>query len=317
MAEVNETRKRKMQYGARLQALIAEYRNVLIVGVDHVGSRQMQQVRLALRGRAILLMGKNTIIRKVCQDLYDSGNKKIGSLLPLIKGNVGFVFTNSDLQEIRDVIVSNKVPAAARTGVVAPDDVFIPAGPTGLDPGQTAFFQALNIPTKIARGAIEIVNRCHLIKMGERVSASAVALLGKLNVRPFFFGITVAKVYSDGSVFGVHILDLTEDVLLGRFFMGVRAVAALSLELGYPTMASIRHSFINGFKNLLCVSLATDYTFEESKVFKEYLENPDAFAAAAPAAAAGDAPAAKKDDESSSDDDSDDDGSGGMDLFDM
>jgi large subunit ribosomal protein LP0 len=79
------------------------------------------------------------------------------------------------------------------------------------------------------------------------------------------------------------------------------------LAVGYPTIASVPHSVINGYKNLLAVSVASDYTFEGSEQIKEYLANPEAFAvAAAPAAAASsDAPAAAaaEEDEESEDDD--------------
>lgn len=78
-------------------------------------------------------------------------------LLPHIRGNVGFVFTKEDLVEVRDVILNNKVAAPARAGAIAPIDVFIPAGNTGLGPEKTSFFQALAIPTKISRGTIEIL----------------------------------------------------------------------------------------------------------------------------------------------------------------
>ena len=70
-------------------------------------------------------------------------------LLPHVKGNVGFVFTNGDLKEIREKIVSNRVAAPARAGAIAPLDVYIPAGNTGMEPGKTSFFQALGVPTKI------------------------------------------------------------------------------------------------------------------------------------------------------------------------
>jgi large subunit ribosomal protein LP0 len=87
----------------------------------------------------------------------------------------------------------------------------------------------------------------------------------------------------------------------------IREIAAVSLAVGYPTIASVPHSVINGYKNLLAVSVASDYTFEGSEQIKEYLANPEAFAvAAAPAAAASsDAPAAAaaEEDEESEDDD--------------
>ena len=78
-------------------------------------------------------------------------------LLPHIKGNVGFVFTKEDLNEVRDVIKSNKVAAPAKAGAIAPIDVKISAVNTGLGPEKTSFFQALAIPTKITRGTIEIL----------------------------------------------------------------------------------------------------------------------------------------------------------------
>ena len=38
-----------------------------------------------------------------------------------------------------------------------------------MGPEKTSFFQALQIPTKIARGTIEILNEVHLIKVGDKV----------------------------------------------------------------------------------------------------------------------------------------------------
>ena len=67
-------------------------------------------------------------------------------------------------------------PAAAKAGVIAPCSCTIPKGPTGLDPAQTSFFQALNIATKINKGSIEIINDCTVIKEGAKVRATTRAL---------------------------------------------------------------------------------------------------------------------------------------------
>jgi large subunit ribosomal protein LP0 len=284
---MSDRRLRKEKFVVKLQDAIKEYKNVLIVGVDNVGSNQMQKVRVALRGKAIVVMGKNTLIRKILRDLID-GEKmtKLEALLPIVVGNMGFVFTNHNLPEIRKIILDNKVPAAAKSGSFAPADVFIPPGPTGLDPGQTNFFQALNIGTKIVKGAIEITNEVHLIKKNEKVTMSHVAMLDKMNIRPFFYGFKVTDVYEDGVVYSSDILDMDQNALLNKFLGGVRRLAAISLAIGYPTAASVSHSINFAFKNLVAISLATEIEFAESKKFKDYLANPSAFAAAAPAAAA-------------------------------
>jgi large subunit ribosomal protein LP0 len=259
---------RKESLKSKLDKYLEEYKNVLICSVDNVGSHQMQKVRMSLRGKAVVLMGKNTICRKAIREHLES-NPTLEALLPFVRGNIGFVFTNDDLNVVRKIILENKVPAAAKQGSMAPIDVFVPPGPTGLDPGQTAFFQALNISTKIARGSIEIINTVHLIKAGEKVSSSHVALLSKLNISPFFYGIKVVNVFEGGSVYSADVLDLTKDDLFAKFFAGVRKIAALSLSIGYPTVASAPHILGGAFRKLLYIGAAAGYEFKEAKAFME------------------------------------------------
>lgn len=294
MAEVvveNKKWVRKTAYWGKLNAALDEYKNILIIGVDFVGSQQMQQIRKTLRGKGIVLMGKNTIIRKVLRERMEQ-NPAWESLLPYIFGNIGFVFTNGDLNALRQTVTSNKVPASAKTGVIAPIDVVIPPGPTGLDPGQTSFFQTLNIGTKIVKGSIEMTASSKVCTKGEKISASAVALLSKLNIRPFEYGITVDTVYENGSTYSVKVLDMNDDDLVQMFTGSVAKLAAVSFALGYINQATLPHSFGRAFKTIVSLALATDYNFDELKLVKEMIANPGAFAAPA-AAAGGKAEAAK------------------------
>jgi len=276
-------RERKKKYKEKLEKLLRTYKGVLIVGVDNVGSFQMQKIRILLRNKAVILMGKNTMMRMIIREQADSYFQKLENLLPLVKGNMGLVFTNEDLATIRTLIVSNKVPAAAKTGTFAPTDVFVPSGPTSLDPGQTSFFQALNIATKIVKGAIEILNEVRLIKKGDKVTSSAVALLAKLDIKPFFYGMQVINVYENGSVYPVHVLDLTKQDLEAKFLGGVQRLTAVALAINYPTPSSLPFILASGFKKLFAVSLETGYSFKQADAIKS---SSSAAAAAAPAAAA-------------------------------
>ena len=153
----------------------------------------MQQIRISLRGHAIVLMGKNTMMRKAIRGHLQT-NPDLECLLPHIRGNVGFVFTKEDLVSVRDLLLSNKVKAPARAGAIAPLDVEIPAQNTGMGPEKTSFFQALNIPTKITKGTIEIMNPVELIKTGDKVGMSESTLLTMLGIMPFSYGLVVKKV---------------------------------------------------------------------------------------------------------------------------
>ncbi|KAJ6544766.1 60S acidic ribosomal protein P0 [Mycena vulgaris] len=287
------TRADKEIYFEKLKQLLDKYPSIFLVNVDNVGSNQMHQIRVALRGKGVVLMGKNTMVRRALRSIL-ADYPQFERLLPHVKGNIGFVFTSGDLKEIREIIVANKVAAPARAGAFAPKDVTVPAGNTGMEPGKTSFFQALGIPTKIARGTIEIVSDVKVVVAGTRVGTSEATLLNMLNISPFTYGMSVVQIFDSGNAFSPSVLDVDESELIDRFLSGIKTIAALSLALKYPTLVSVSHSLVNAYKNLIAVSLATDYTFEGSEKVKEYLENPDAFAVteAAPAASAA-APEAK------------------------
>jgi large subunit ribosomal protein LP0 len=168
MSAGDGTRAKKEAYFTKLNSLLEEYSTIFIVTVDNVGSNQMHQIRHALRGEATVLMGKNTMVRKVLRSLVPE-NPSYEKLMGQIVGNIGFVFTKGDLKAIKKMILSNRVAAPAKAGAIAPVDVVIPAGNTGMGPEKTSFFQALGVATKIARGTIEIISNVELIKAGTKV----------------------------------------------------------------------------------------------------------------------------------------------------
>jgi len=285
---------KKVAYVTKMESLLERYTKIFTVSVDNVGSQQMQLTRLQMRGTAEILMGKNTLIRKVLTGFLEKNpGHPLASFMDEVSGNVGFVFTNAELPRVRDLILANKVPAPARIGSIAPGNVDIPAGPTGCDPGQTNFFQVLQIPTKIVKGQIEITNVVHLIKAGEKVGSSEAALLTKLSIKPFAFGLSIKSIYDNGSIFGPAVLDITNAVLGAEFAEALKAIASISLEIGYPTQASVPHSIAGAFN--ACVGIAVNlptFRFPEAEKFAAFLADPSAFAAAAAPAAAGAAPAA-------------------------
>ena len=274
----------KSNYFIKMVQLLDEYPKCFVVGADNVGSKQFQSIRMALRGDAAVLMGKNTMMRKAIRGHLEN-IPALEKLLPFIKGNIGLVFTKLDLTDVREKILNNKVAAPAKAGALAPKDVILPAQNTGLGPEKTSFFQALAIPTKITKGTIEILSDVNLIKEGDKVGASEATLLNMLKISPFTYGLAIQMVYDSGTVFRPEILDITDNDIRAKFMQGVSNLAAVSLSIGYPTAASAPHSIANGFKNLLAVAAVTDITFKEAETMKEILADPSKFAALAAAAA--------------------------------
>jgi len=288
-----ERQKKKFAYMSQFQGYLEEYSKMLIVQADNVASSQMQNIRKALRGKAVVNMGKNTLMKRAMTDYKEDKDKKFNNaanaakvwpLYDLLKGNVGIVFTNAPLSEVRDIIDQNKVGAPARQGAISPVRVVVPAGNTGQEPTKTSFFQALNIPTKITRGTVEIIADHLLLEPGQKVGNSEAVLLQMMNIMPFSYGLKIEQVYEDGSFYSPAILDIKEEDILAKFSEGIANVASLSLEVGLPNEASIPHTIANVFKNLLALSVATEYTFKESEDIKAFLADPSKFAVAAPVA---------------------------------
>merc|ERR1719373_497663 len=247
---------------------------------------------MELRGKAVVLMGKNTMIRKALLQGHEKHpDAGLDKLRASILGNMGFIFaTNCSLDDIRETLKKHRKAAAAKAGQASMVALDIPAGPTGMDPSQTSFFQALNIGTKIVKGQIELVTAFPVLKIGEKVAPGAAVLLAKLGIKPFEYGMEVKMVFQDGAVFDAAVLDISDSVLITKFMAGVSNMAAFSRELGIPTEAGLPHMFGNAFRNVASLVADIDFTFKEVEEVKKFLEDPDAYAAANPVAAA--APAA-------------------------
>lgn len=315
---------KKVNYFATAHKYFDEYSKIIVILTDNVQSKQMQQIRIALRGEAVIMMGKNTTIRKILSDRCDKSERdqQLFDILitqGLLKLNVGLIFTNGDLNNIKDICDSNKIQSMARLGNVSQCDVVIPAGNTGLEPTKTQFFQALNINTKITKGTVEIMKDEPILRKGDKVGQSEATLLLMLGIKPFYYGIQLLHIYDNGALYGREVLEMTDDDMLKIFQGGVANVTAVSLATNITTEASIAHVMANAFKECLAVTVGTDYVMEsmngvelrEAIISGKGLGGggggAPAAGAAAPAAAAAAAPVVEEEEE---DDDM------GMDLFD-
>lgn len=294
------SKEKKAAYFEKMEKLIQTYAKLIVVNVDNVGSNQMQQIRFALRDLdTVILMGKNTMMRKIVSQFCENNPQHpVQALLPLIKGNIGFVFTNASLTDVREVLETNVVPAPARVGAIAPIDVTIPPGPTDSGPEQTSFFQTLQIATKIVKGKIEITAPVELLKKGDKVGNSEAVLLQKLDIKPFSYGIVLEAIYDSGSIFSPAVLDITDEILAGAFQDAAGKIASLGLAVGYPTVASVPQSINNAFRTLVSIAVECDaYTFEKAEEFRAALKMPpvkfDAGGAKAAEAEGGEEPAAE------------------------
>merc|ERR1712147_406664 len=193
----SEKRIKKEDYWVRLQEVAAKYKNVMFVDANNVSSKQIGNIRRELRKiGAYMIMGKNTLMKAALsaankkpeegdedyeerKDTYKY-NENIEKILMQLKGNTNLIFSNGDLGEVKAVLDKESRPSAAKPGMIAPSDVWIRSGSTGLDPKQTSFFQNLNIQTKIVKAQIDIVQDKQVIFTGDKIGGTEAQLLDKL-----------------------------------------------------------------------------------------------------------------------------------------
>jgi len=226
-----------------------------------------------------MVVGKNTVIKKAISlrqrapestdedfDWRKSHYTEVNSIdkiAALLKGKVALIFSDAPIHELKSIIESNKKPAAAKVGLVAPIDVSIPPGPTGLDPSQISFFHALNMSTKIQKGQIEIAKEFKVCTAGKKVANSEAVLLQKLNIKPFAYGMEIQFVFDEGTVLTPDIFNMDPNTIAEKFRKVATNMAALSLALGQPNALSVPHMIVNSFKNIASIALESGLTFKQ------------------------------------------------------
>lgn len=195
--------------------------------------------------------------------LWNKNIQGLDRLAALCKDKVGLIFTDRPTSEVKALIEGNRRAAAARVGMVAPIDFTIPPGPTGMDPSQISFFHALNIPTKINKGQIEITKDFKVTTKGKKIGNSEASLLQKLNLKPFSYGLEIKHVFTEGSILGPEIFNMDLGELVGRFQNYCNMGASLALGINYPCELSVPHMISNGFKNLASVALASNIKLKQ------------------------------------------------------
>jgi large subunit ribosomal protein L10 len=215
-----------------LTAFIDRYDSVGVVDVTGIPSRQLQAMRRDLHGTAALRISRNTLIRRALEAVDDDLEDLVGH----VAGQVGLVGTNDNPFGLYRQLEASKTPAPINAGEVAPDDVVIPEGDTGIDPGPfVGDLQQVGANARIEGGSIQVVEDSTVLSAGEEVSADLANVLGELGIEPKEVGLDLRSVHSDGVLFAPD--ELAIDVAAYRADLESAAAAGrnLSVDAGYPT----------------------------------------------------------------------------------
>ncbi|MFB6121037.1 MAG: 50S ribosomal protein L10 [Halobacteriaceae archaeon] len=212
--------------------LIESYDSVGVVDVAGIPSRQLQDMRRTLHGRAQLRISRNTLVVRALEEV-DEG---IEALVDDVTGQVGLILTNENPFSLYQTLEDTKTKAPINAGEVAPSDIVIEEGDTGIDPGPfVGELQGVGADARIQEGSIQVLSDSVVCEAGEEVTQDLANVLGELGIEPKEVGLDLRSVYAEGVLFEAE--DLAIDVEEYRADVESAAARArnLSVNAVYPT----------------------------------------------------------------------------------
>src|SRR6056297_910149 len=188
--------------------LIESYSSVGIVNVAGIPSKQLQTMRRNLHGSADLRISRNTLVERAL-DQVDEG---IEELKQYVAGEVGLIATTDNPFGLYKQLEASKSPAPISAGEVAPNDIVIPEGDTGVDPGPfVGELQQVGAAARIQDGSIQVTEDSVVLSAGEEVSDGLANVLSELGMEPKEVGLDLSAVFSDGVLFEADELAIDVD----------------------------------------------------------------------------------------------------------
>jgi len=211
---------------------ISQYQSVGIVGVEGIPSRQLQAMRRDLHGSAAIRMSRNTLVERA----LDEADEGLEQLTEFVAGQVALVGTNDNPFGLFKQLEASKTPAPINAGEVAPNDIVIPEGDTGVDPGPfVGELQQIGADARIQEGSIQVLSDSTVLSTGEVVDQQLASVLSELGIEPKEVGLDLKRVYSEGVLFSPDELEIDVD----EYYADIQAAASgarnLSINAEYPT----------------------------------------------------------------------------------
>ena len=222
---------------AELALLKEEIKKAKVIGLVHldkIGAKTIQEIRHQLQGKVTMRVSKRRIQMLA---LKQSGKKGLEELANKIDGSSALLFTNMDPMELAAVFRKNTIKAPARAGDIAPEDIVVTAGNTGLAPGPILqeLQEVLKLQTKIQAGTIWIREDRVTHKKGDVIDLKAALLLARLGIEPIQITLDFYAAWQDGELIPKEILYLDVEAKKKEIIDAQSAALALALAVGILT----------------------------------------------------------------------------------
>lgn len=246
------SRKWKESQLKELQGLADEYPVIAVASLTGFPGALAKEIRKKLHGKAVVKVCKTRVVSMALMQ----SKANASPLNEHLKGSVAVIFSSMNPFELYAFLKKSKVSMSAYAGLVAPDDIFVPAGDTGLPPGPAlSDLKAAGLKTAIQGSTIAVMEGKVVTKKGEPVSAGVAGALSKLGIKPVKVSLKVLACLEKGQVFLGNVLDIDSDKVMQDFTAAARAALGIAVEMAYFTKGTASAILAKGFRSAKAVAL--------------------------------------------------------------
>ncbi|WP_435153199.1 50S ribosomal protein L10 [Haladaptatus sp. DFWS20] len=221
---------------AELTDFVENYSSVGVVNITGIPSKQLQNMRRSLHGSAELRVSRNTLVERA----IESVGSGFEDLEEYISGQVGLIGTNDNPFGLYKELEESKSPAPISAGEIAPNEITIPEGDTGVDPGPfVGELQQAGAAARIMDGSIHVTEDSLVAEEGDEVSQELANVLAELGMEPKEVGLDLRAVYSDGVMFESDELAIDVDEYRADIERAAAFGRNLSVNAVYPTEQTV------------------------------------------------------------------------------
>ena len=207
-----------------------------LVDLHGIPAKQLQEMRRDLRGRVVLKMTRNTLIREAFTELGGD----VGSVKDHLDGQSALIFADENPFKLFKSLEQTKTKMYAKPGDVVPEDVVISKGPTSFKPGPiVGELQQVGIPSAIEKGKVVIRETKTFLKAGDTVNKKQADALAKLDIKTIDVGLNLQIAFFEGSFYEPSTLAIDETAYYNNVVTAAAQAFNLSVNAAIPTATTI------------------------------------------------------------------------------
>lgn len=255
---------KKTKLYSDLQELAKSYNVIALSKMTKVRSAQLMTIRKKFKNEIKIITIKNKVAQRAFEKIF-SEVKGLEFLNKELEGQCALMFTNLSPFKLNLTFDKNKIFLPAKGGDIAPNELSIPAGNTGINPGPVlSEFKESNVPTKIDQGTIWVSKDTIVAKPGDIISQKLAALLSKLNIKPIEAGVAVNYAISEGLEFKEKDLKIVLADYINDIVTSYQEAISLSVEAAYINKESLPLLLIKAKQQATSLSAESGYLSDET-----------------------------------------------------